>query len=96
MSIVTQITNLATRAAAEDKALRNLINNNKPDLDTLTTTTKTNLVAAINELKASTNNIELGGFAVELANPQEKDLLQLSSSKWRNTSQDNITDGGNF
>jgi hypothetical protein len=96
MSLVTNITNLANRAAVEDKALRTLINNNQPNLNGLTTDNKANLVAAVNELKASTEDIKIGGYTVELNQPQDKDVLQLSSSKWRNTSQVNLTDGGNF
>lgn len=50
MSLVTNITNLATRVATEVKALRTLINGNASSLSSLTTTANTNLVAAINEL----------------------------------------------
>lgn len=50
MSLATNIGNLATRIATETKALRTLINGNAADLSSLTTTAKTNLVAAINEL----------------------------------------------
>lgn len=53
MSLATNITNLATRVATELKSLRTLINGNAADLSSLTTTTKTNLVAAINEVAAS-------------------------------------------
>jgi len=53
MSLVTNVTNLATRIATEIKALRTLINGNSADLSALTTTAKGNLVAALNELKAS-------------------------------------------
>jgi hypothetical protein len=53
MSLATNITDLATRVATEAKALRTLINGNAADLSSLTTTAKTNLVAAINELDAA-------------------------------------------
>ena len=53
MSLATNVANLATRVATEAKALRTLINGNTGDLSALQTTTKTNLVAALNELKAS-------------------------------------------
>jgi hypothetical protein len=53
MSLATNITDLATRVATEAKALRTLINGNATDLSSLTTTAKTNLVAAINELDAA-------------------------------------------
>jgi hypothetical protein len=50
-SLETNITNLATRVATELKAHKTLINGNAADLSSLTTTNKTNLVAALNELK---------------------------------------------
>lgn len=53
MSLATNITNLATRVATEFKSLRTLINGNTAGLTALTTVDKTNLVAAINEVKAS-------------------------------------------
>jgi hypothetical protein len=53
MSLVTNVSNLATRIATEVKALRTLINGNAADLSSLTTTDKTNLVAAINEVKSA-------------------------------------------
>lgn len=52
MSLSTNIANLATRIATEIKALRTLINGNAANLSALTTTDKTNLVAAINEVQA--------------------------------------------
>ena len=51
MSLVTRLTDLSTRIATEVKALRTLINGNAAGLSALTTTNKTNLVAALNELK---------------------------------------------
>lgn len=53
MSLATQIGNLATRIATEIKSVRTLVNGNASDLSALTTTAKSNLVAAINEVKAS-------------------------------------------
>lgn len=58
MALVTVLTNLATRMSTECKSLRTLINNNSADLSALTTTTKTNLLAAINEIDASVTAIE--------------------------------------
>ena len=52
MSLVSRLTDLSTRIATEVKALRTLINGNAAGLSALTTTNKTNLVAALNELKA--------------------------------------------
>jgi hypothetical protein len=57
MSLSSNVTNLATRVATEAKALRTLINGNLANLDSLTTTDKTNLVAAINEIKSATGTI---------------------------------------
>ena len=51
MSLVVRLTDLSTRIATEVKALRTLINGNAAGLSALTTTNKTNLVAALNELK---------------------------------------------
>ena len=53
MSLSSNVGALATRIGQEFKALRTLINGNAADLSALTTTAKTNLVAAINEVKAS-------------------------------------------
>jgi hypothetical protein len=50
MSLATNLQSLATRIATEVKSLRVLINNNVADLTALTTTVKTNLVSAINEV----------------------------------------------
>lgn len=57
MSLVTVLTDLTTRIATECKSLRTLINNNTAGLSSLTTTTKTNLVAAINELNTAIGTI---------------------------------------
>lgn len=53
MSLVTNLTDLATRVATETKAIRTLVNGNAVDLSSLTTTDKTNLVAAINEIQGA-------------------------------------------
>lgn len=52
-TLQVRITDLATRVATECKSIRTLMNANSSDLSTLTTTQKTSLVAAINELKSS-------------------------------------------
>lgn len=62
MSLVTNITNLATRVATEIKAVRTLVNGNAADLSGLDTTAKTNLVAAINELNTAIENIDLSAL----------------------------------
>lgn len=53
MSFDTMVANLTTRIATEIKALRTLINGNAAGLGALTTTDKTNVVAAINEVNAA-------------------------------------------
>lgn len=57
MSLDTQIQNLAVRAATQDKLLKTLINGNAIDLSALTTTDKSNLVAAINEVLGKTTSL---------------------------------------
>jgi len=59
MSLSTNVSNLATRIATEVKSVRTLINGNVADLSSLTTTDKTNLVAALNELNAAIGAIDL-------------------------------------
>ncbi|MDC7675376.1 hypothetical protein [Asticcacaulis machinosus] len=48
---------LAVRAATECKSIRTLLNGNSADLSMLTTTAKTSLVAALNELKANLDTV---------------------------------------
>lgn len=55
MSLASQVQTLATRIATECKSIRTLINGNVAGLSALTTTDKTNLVAALNELKGLTD-----------------------------------------
>lgn len=65
-NLVTQITKLAQRAAQEDKAIRLLAttaNTAIGDTTTLTTSTKTSLVAALNELQGLVANINTNGVA---------------------------------
>ena len=50
MSLQTNISNVIVRIATEFKAQKTLINGNAANLSALTTTTKANLVAAINEV----------------------------------------------
>ena len=56
-TLAQRVTDLATRIATECKALRTLTNGNAADLSSLTTTAKTSLVAAINELDAAIDAI---------------------------------------
>lgn len=53
MSLAGQLTLLAQRMGAEAKAIRTLLNGNASDLSALNTTAKSNIVAAINELKSA-------------------------------------------
>lgn len=40
---------------------------------------------------------QIGGYVIEITTPQAGDLLQFNAgSKWVNSPQANITDGGNF
>jgi hypothetical protein len=52
-----RLRDLATRISTECKAIRTLANGNAADLSALTTTAKTSLVAAINELDAAIDAI---------------------------------------
>lgn len=70
MSLATNIQNLATRIATETKSLRTLLNGNAADLSALTTTNKTNLVAALNEVKG----------LIGQAGPQIDDLAASTST----------------
>lgn len=72
MSLETNLRNFATRVATANKALRTLINGNMADLSALTTTDKSNLVAAINEIKGSS------GVAIN-------DGLTSTTSTWSST-----------
>lgn len=56
-TLAQRIIDLATRISTEFKAIRTLTNGNAADLSALTTTAKSNLVAALNELKAQINAI---------------------------------------
>lgn len=53
MSLATNLQTAFTDVATQIKSLKTMINGNSADLSSLTTTTKTNLVAAMNELKAA-------------------------------------------
>ena len=75
MSLATNVTNLATRIATEVKALRTLINGNQTTLNALTTTTKTNLIAAINEVQATAASAAGGGATIN-------DATTTTTSVW--------------
>lgn len=86
MSLATQLTNLATRVATEAKALRVLLNGNAVDLSALTTTAKSNLVAAINELQAEVAALSGGAAGIN-------DAVTATDSTWSSTKiSDEITE----
>lgn len=62
-TLVVRITDLATRISTECKALRTLVNGNAADLSALATTQKSNLVAALNELKTTIDTLAAAGGA---------------------------------
>jgi len=62
MSRDIKLTELATRAGAEAKAIRTLLNGNANDLSGLNTTDKTSLVAAANEIKAALDALANAGL----------------------------------
>ena len=80
MSLVTNITNLATRVATEVKALRTLINGNAADLSSLTTTSKTSLVSAINEVS---DGLATAGAPID-------DVTASSSTVYSSTKVENV------
>lgn len=81
MSLVTRVQDLATRIATECKALRTLINGNAADLTALTTTAKTNLVAALNEVKGIADSAASAAAGAATIN----DGTTSSSSVWSST-----------
>lgn len=74
-TLVTRLGDLATRIATEIKSLRTLLNNNAANNAALTTTAKTNLVAAINELKS------LADSAVSAAGSIVNDVASASTTQ---------------
>lgn len=78
MSLASNIQTYATRAGGEAKALRTLINGNAADLSGLSTTAKTNLVAALNELKAA---VDAAGAGVAIDDAGTGTGVAWSASK---------------
>jgi len=64
MTLQTRLQDLATRVATECKSIRTITNGNAADLSGLTTTAKSNLVAAINELKIAVDAAAFSGGVV--------------------------------
>ena len=77
-SLQVRITDLATRVATEIKSVKTLVNGNAADLSALTTTQKTSLVAAINELKNAVDNV---GSSVTISDSTSSTTQVWSSSK---------------
>ncbi len=77
-TLATRITDLATRLATECKSIRTLVNGNAVDLASLTTTQKTSLVAAINELKTAIDN---SGSSITISDSTSSTTEVWSSSK---------------
>ena len=67
MSLAQNVIDLAQRTSTQDKLLLTLISGNVSDLSALLTTQKSNLVAALNELKTAFDNLELpdGGAVID-------------------------------
>lgn len=63
MSLQTRLQDLATRIATQCKSINMLVNGNAIDLSALNTTTKTHLVAALNELKGEVDALALAAGA---------------------------------
>lgn len=61
-TLTTRITDLATRVSTECKAIRTLVNGNASDLAALTTTNKTSLVSALNELQGAISTLQGAGY----------------------------------
>lgn len=76
MSLSTNVGNLATAVATNAKAMKVLINGNALDLSALTTVSKTNLVAAINEIAAA-----VGGAGAAIVDGSTSTASVWSSSK---------------
>lgn len=82
MSLATNLQNLVTRIATEFKSVRTLINGNSANLNGLTTTAKTNLVAAVNEVKAIADSAASSGGA------SINDALTTTSTVWSSSKTD--------
>lgn len=81
MTLQTNLSNLVTRMATENKALRNLINGNTPSLASLSTVDKTNLVNAINELKSAVDTLKSTPGGVQISDATTTTNATWSSNK---------------
>ncbi len=80
MSLASQVQSLATRIATECKSIRTLVNGNAANLNALTTTDKSNLVAALNELKTLIDGA-VAGSAAQINDAASATTTTYSSSK---------------
>ena len=78
-SLQVRITDLATRIATEIKSVKTLVNGNASDLSALTTTQRTSLVSAINELKTAIDNV--AGSSIIISDSTSSTTQVWSSSK---------------
>ena len=78
MSLASNLGDLATRLATECKALRTLMNNNAADLSALSTSAKSTIVAAINELQSEINALASTPSVIN-------DAATGSASTWSST-----------
>lgn len=86
MPLSTNLQNLATRVSTEVKSLRVLMTGGPSNLSGLTTTTKANLVAAINELDAAVDAAaQTGGAVID-------DGAVVTSSTWSSSKIDSEID----
>ncbi|QDH48047.1 hypothetical protein SEA_DEJAVU_42 [Microbacterium Phage DejaVu] len=76
MTLDTNLQDFATSVATNAKSMKILINGNAPDLSALTTTQKSNLVAAINEVAAA-----VGGAGAVIDDDVVSSLSVWSSAK---------------
>lgn len=82
MSLSTNITDVVQRIATEHKAIRTLVNGNAGDLSALTTTAKSNLVVALNELAAqiaSASGIDDGAISTSSSWSSSKTVDEVTA-----------------
>lgn len=85
MSLSTNVTDLATTVGTELKKTRVLLNNNAIDLNALTTTPKTDLVAALNWLHAEVQSLSGGAAGIN-------DSATSTSTTWSSSKIDGEID----
>lgn len=89
MSLDSSISGLATAVGTDVKSIKTLINGNTADLSTLTTIDKTNLVAAVNELRSTSaryNSIDNKTANYTLVLGDEGKLITVTSASARTVS----------